>query len=290
MEKVDFDNIDINSESVYLISYADGQEVFFRNQNTMARYALNKGVDFILNYRKKHLAEEFLADNKEILQAKRGAGMWLWKPYLLLETMKTAPENSFIIYLDSAFYIKKPLKELLNKLGDKDILLIQDRDRKNGEYVKGDSFALMNCLSEECRNGPHIWSAAIITRNTPTSRAFIKEWLDSAKDIRILSNEEYGIQPNYPEYKWHHCDQSVLSLVYQNNADPVKLIPFEETTEYLSWVHRKNSNSSPYKAWYSVYGANPLINFNKTGKALPSTALLNTPPIVILRKWLLSHF
>lgn len=290
LQKVDLDNSNEFKKPVYLVSYADIGENIYRNQNAMSHYAINKGIDFILNYRRNHISKRFIKDNKEIFDTTKGAGMWLWKPYIILETMKTAPEGAIIIYLDSAFYIKKSLHGLIDMLGNNDVLLVHDRERRNGAFIKGDSFALMNCLTPECRNAPHIWSAIVLTRNTATSRAFIEKWLKSSRDIRILSGESYGIAPNYPEYAWHHFDQSVLSLVYHNNPESVKMIEFEETTAYLSWFHRKNSRSSPLKAWYTVYGADPVINFNATGKTLPSSALLNFPGLVNLRKWFIQNF
>ena len=43
------------------------------------------------------------------------------------------------------------------------------------------------------------------------------------------------------------------------------------------------------KPWYSIYGIDPIINFNTNGKVLPSTALINTLPIVRLRKWVIEY-
>lgn len=290
LQKVDVVNSNKPREPVFLVSYADGGENFYRNQNAMSHYAINKGIDFILNYRKDHISRIFINENKEILDNPKGAGMWLWKPYIILETMKTAPEGSIIIYLDSAFYIKKSLNGLIDMLNNHDVLLVHDRGRKNGAFIKGDSFALMDCTGEECREAPHIWSAVMIMKNTAISRAFIEKWLESCQDIRNLSGENYGIAQNYPEYAWHHFDQSVLSLVYYKNPASVKMIEFDETVPYLSWFHRKNSRSSPLKSWYTIYGSDPIINFGTTGKTLPSSALLNFPGLVDLRKWLIENF
>jgi hypothetical protein len=290
LQKIDLNDSDLSRKPVYLISYADGGRVFYQNQNAMSHYAINKGVDFILNYRKRHISHEFIENNQEIFNDPKGAGMWLWKPYIIAETMKSAPEESIIIYFDSAFYINKSLNGLIEMLGDKDVLLVQDRNRKNGQFVKGDSFSLMNCLSQECRSAPHIWSAAIVLRNTKLARSFIEQWLKNSQDIRILSAKNYEIMANYPEYSWHHFDQSVLSLVAYKNSESVKVINFEETKPFLSWCHRKSSLSSPLKSWYSMYGSDPLINFSVTGKTLPSSALLNFPLLVNLRKWFIERF
>lgn len=283
-------NQDERVSPIYLVSYVDGPEYFYRNQNAMTHYAINKGIDFILNYKKHHINLEFYEKNKEIFSVKTGGGMWLWKPYIIYETLKNSPENSVILYLDAAFKIKKHLNQFFKLLDSNDIILAHDHDRKNGSFVKGDSFALLDCEDEACRNASHIMSGAILVKNTPYSREFIKKWLDAMQDIRILSNEQYGIKENYPEYKWHHFDQSVLSLIYHKNPSKIKMIEFDELSEYFSLFHRKPSKSSPNKAWYSVYGIDPLINFNKYGKTLPSTSLLNIAPVVYIRKKIIEYF
>jgi hypothetical protein len=271
-----------NHAPTYLISYADGKESIYRNQNAVSHYGLNKNIDFIFNYRKNHIEAEFAKKHQDILQEKIGAGMWLWKPYFLLKTLNKVEENAVVIYLDAAFIINKPLDEFINSQLTADVLLVQDQMRLNGAYVKGDSFALTGC--DFCRNLPHIWSALIIVRNTKESRHFIAQWLNYAQDRRILDNKNNQIQENFPEYLWHHYDQSVLSLVYAKNLSKATLISQKEIAPYFSWFHRKNSQSSPNKIFYSLYGANPWLNFNKSLKSLPSTALLNLPPVVFLRK------
>lgn len=62
--------------------------------------------------------------------------------------MESASEGAIIIYLDSAFIIEKPIFGLISKMQDNGILLIYDRDRKNGSFIKSDSFALMDCTSQ----------------------------------------------------------------------------------------------------------------------------------------------
>jgi len=290
MQKVDLSLQNSIKEPVYLVSYADGSEHIYRNQNATNHYAINKGIDFILNYKRKHIDQAFLEKNKKTFAQSEGAGLWLWKPYIIFETMKNAPENAIIVYLDSAFVIKQHISNLTKFLGDNDILLVHDRKAKNGSFIKGDSFALMNCLTDECRNADHIWGAVVVVRNTKIARSFIKKWLENCEDIRILSNKSYNINPNYDEYKWHLPDQAVLSLVYYQNPQSIKVIEHEETMPFLSWFHRKNSNSSPLKIWYSVYGTEPIINFSTHGKVLPSTALVNTLPIIKLRKWIIENF
>lgn len=275
---------------VFLVTYAAGGEHYFRNQNAVAQYAINKGIDFILNYRKSHIDKKFFEKNRRIFNEKIGAGMWLWKPYIILRTMASAPEDSIIIYLDSAFKIRQPVPRFINNLGDDDILLVQNQDLKTGAHVKGDSFYLLGCQDDTCRQAPLIWSAIVVVRNSPRSRAFIKKWLEACQEEKALSATSYHYMPNYPEFKWHHFDQSLLSLVYHKNPKGVKVLKYDEVDPYFIRFHRKGGRSSPNKPWYSLYGIEPVIDFNNNGKKLSSTSLVNLPPVVWLRKQIARHW
>ncbi len=68
-------------KGVYLITYADGNDIFFQNQNALTQSALNRGIDFTFNYKAHHIDPVFRNKNAAILNDKAGAGRWLWKPY-----------------------------------------------------------------------------------------------------------------------------------------------------------------------------------------------------------------
>lgn len=85
MQKVDLSVQNSMKEPVYLVSYADGAEHIYRNQNATSHYAINKGIDFILNYKKKHIDQTFIEKHQEIFNEKAGAGLWLWKPISYLK-------------------------------------------------------------------------------------------------------------------------------------------------------------------------------------------------------------
>lgn len=269
---------------VFLVTYAAGGDQYFRNQNAVSQFAINKGIDFILNYRKSHIEKDFFETNRTIFNERVGAGMWIWKPYIISRTMENAPEGSIIIYVDSAFKIRKPIARFLEQLGDSDIMLIQDHDFKTGAYTKGDTFYLMDCKDDACRQSSLIWSAILIVKNTSNSRSFIKKWLKACQEEQALNATAYNYMPNYPEYKWHDFEESLLSIVYHKNPEGIKLLSYKDVDDYFVWFHRKNSKSASAKAWYTVYGTEPVINFGDSSKKLPSTGILNLAPIVWLRK------
>ncbi len=51
---------------VYLVTYADGAEVFYQNQNFIVFSDLNKGIDHFLSYRRHLIDPTFISKNQEV--------------------------------------------------------------------------------------------------------------------------------------------------------------------------------------------------------------------------------
>jgi hypothetical protein len=229
--------------AVYLISYADGPEVFFRNQNTLASSALNKGIDFIYNYRKEHLAPEFIKKNKYILDQKRGAGYWLWKPHLILETLNKMPEAAILIYSDTGYVFRNDVEKLLDIIShqDKDIILTHLDAPSVKEITKRETFIRMKCDNEAAFSSPHIMASFMVLKNTKYVRQFIITWLKHCEDKdKIIDGP--SSKPEYPEYIHHQHDESILSLVFhlESNKKNIYLYDYNQLRKEVAFRHHRH--------------------------------------------------
>lgn len=230
----------LHNSPVYLVSYADGPEIFHKNQNALTASALNKGIDFFLNYKRYHLDKSFFEKNKTILEQKKGAGFWLWKPWIILKTLQTVEENAIIIYADSGFVFHSPLYPLIDLAAKHPIILVDYDPSLHGnlgQITKRETLVRMGCDTPSCRQGKHLWAAFSIFRNTPESRAFVKKWLDYCSDEYILTDSPSTLA-EYPEYRTHTHDESVLSTLYNLEPNGKHLITVPEFYKYASWHHR----------------------------------------------------
>jgi len=233
---------------VYLVSYVDGHEVFYQNQNHLMVSGLNKGIDFFLNYKRSHLDAAFYEKHKAILTQKRGAGYWLWKPWVIYKTLLEAPENALIIYADSGVNFLKSVTPLLAELKGKDILLVENMGSGSTIRKRTQRATLekLNCTRGDCLDRPLVWAAFAVFRNTPTSRAFVKEWLEGCCDEKNITDYSDG-RPEDKAFQGHHYDQSILSiLAFQHQAN-IKIISYNEAMHYTTWNHRH-----PHKAHLSL--------------------------------------
>jgi hypothetical protein len=226
---------------VYLISYADGPAVHLKNQNALATSAINKGIDFILNYKRIHLNPMFVKKNAAILNIKKGAGLWLWKPWIILNTLETIPENAIVIYLDTGVTLRKPINKLVGLAKQNEIILFEyDPKKYFGKPInisKREIFLELDCDIEKCHYGKHVWAGALIVKNTKTSRDFIKQWLYYCSNDKLVTDTLHISQ--HPEFMKQYHDEAILNTLY--NKDPKGKYLLQSKLlfdEYATWHHR----------------------------------------------------
>jgi hypothetical protein len=227
---------------VWLISYADGNDIHLMNQNALSASALNNCIDHISLYRKKHLDSEFTEKNKHILNQSRGVGYWLWKPYLIMETLKKIPENDIVVYVDTGIKIRNNISDLLNNLAQKDIVLFGSMF-KIRSYTKRDLLRFLNMDNAETLNSQQIQGGIIIVRNTKYSRQFINKWLELSQNEQLIT--DIPSENEYPDFIDHRHDQSIISLLALQNQQNIIFVPFEEKHRYFYHHRRRNTNFIP---------------------------------------------
>lgn len=235
---------------VYLISYADGDKVFFQNQNTLAFSGINKGIDFIYNYNKFHLDPKFVKDHAAVFAQKKGAGLWLWKPWVISYTLEKIPENAVVFYADSGIVFHSPIHDFVKMIQDHDMILVGDDPKFTlGANTKREVFIKLECDNPEFRKLMVVGCSFIILRNTPSTRAFIKKWLEICSLSDDMMNDNPSSLPEHPEFKKHLPEQSILGILYHKDPAGKLIIKDEVALRYISWPHR---HPGTYRKFHSI--------------------------------------
>lgn len=245
-------NVTKIKNKVHLVCYASGNEVNFRNQNTLLQSAINMGFDDFHLYNEKHLDQAFKDKNKHILEQKRGAGYWLWKPYVILDTLKRSNDGDIIIYLDSGVMLDKSINHILMKLESisSDIVLMEN-GHDNTQYVKRDLMKYFNMDTEEYRKKIHIDAAFMVFRNSETARAFVTEWLRCCEDESLLTDIPSKAE-EYPEFKENRHDQAILTLLSYKNHNLVQVVPTTFMEECYHH-HRRRERKKDFSLFNNSY-------------------------------------
>lgn len=169
---------------------------------------------------------EYYAVNKSILDEPRGAGYWTWKPFIILDTMDSLKFNDIVLYMDSSTVFSYDPTEWIMSVDD---MKLVGTSFINKDWTKRDCFSLMNCDSEIFWEGHQVWAGCICCRKRAKVYAILEKWLHLCM-YRQLVTDDPSIRQNFPSFKEHRHDQSILSILAIDNGIPIEYKhPFHDT-------------------------------------------------------------
>lgn len=256
---------------VYLVSFATPN--FYNSQKKLNKSALQFGVDECIPFTNVDLKKtEFYQKNKVILDHERGAGYWLWKPFIILEAMKQADEGDIVIYSDSGAEVIESLQPLIDIcLKQQGLLFFQvpsfTGKHTNIKWTKRDCLLLMDADYAEIHHAEQVAGSPHFYQKNTKHIEFIEEWLFYCEDPRILTDQPNtcGFR-NYPDFLDHRHDQSVLSILARKKQieifrDPsqfgnhLKLEQFRKKGELPAGVQYSQTpcRNSPYGTLFDLH-------------------------------------
>lgn len=198
------------------------------------------GKEFnIIIFKKNDIDTDFIEKNKSILNCKRGGGYWLWKPYIINETLKKINDNDIIFYVDSKYYFIEPFENLYKDyMKNNDLLVWKNKPNSPIWYMKNwckmdviHKYNMFNKVFNE--NAEDCWAGALIIKKNENTTKYIQEWLDMSCIYENITDSNSKIE-NSNLFKEHRHDQSLLSIVlYKYN---IQIQFFEK--KYLQNVRR----------------------------------------------------
>ena len=118
----------------HLVSYADEN---FVEQQKFLHQTHKEGFIHHPYSRKQLETTDFYKDNQKILDQSTGAGWWIWKPYYILETLKSIDEGDYVIYSDCGDMFSPGLVSYIETtLDENDASLLLLSNNINGHYTK----------------------------------------------------------------------------------------------------------------------------------------------------------
>jgi len=219
------------------ISY--GNEKYYKSLELLKHTSLeigktNQFIPFTEQWLK---GTDFWTKNSFILNRPRGAGYWIWKPFIILQTFKTLEDGDVVLYSDAGLKVignLNPLFEIAQKgpNGGKVLFKLPAVGVPHHlakTWTKRDCFVLLDCDSEEYWNANMSNGAVSVWKKTDENIEFLKEWQKYLRDPRIVTDDSnFCGKPNFMEFRDHRHDQSVLSLL----AIKYKFEMFRDPTQF----------------------------------------------------------
>jgi hypothetical protein len=232
----------------YLLNYAHLNHYYSQKRQTES--ARIGGFDQVFQCSFEDIDGKFYEKNKSTLDMQKGAGCWLWKPYLILKHLKNLTENDFLFYLDSgALFIDRidPLEKICQEqtngvlcfhLNEGPYLIEHNYDCY---HTKRDIYIAMNCDNES------YWYSYIINaamsgwiKNKFTLN-FLEEWLYFAQKDGIITDSPSLLGPELPLFRANRHDQSIFSVLRKKYNLP----SFTDPSQYGNQYRAEQGNTIP---------------------------------------------
>ena len=236
---------------IYVINYADGEPYeSFRRINTKTAYRFGK-ADKVIEYSSKDIPQSYKEQHKEIFAYKRGAGLWLWKPYIIHKALSQLNEGDWLFYSDAGVIFINDLHHLTRCASDNNLdIFTVEQPTLCRQFTKRECYVTLG-LSEHNENQA---LGLLLLRKSDVSMQFISEWLHLCEDEELLSPKRfYPDIEEWQDFYAHREDQSLLSLL----RDKWGLPAFRDPSDYGEmpfmyagvgkWTyHPKKYDNSPY--------------------------------------------
>ncbi len=199
---------------VLAITYGD--ENFSQSLKDNLKTAIKRGkVDEVMAFGPGSISQEFRKENEEILSAQRGAGYWLWKPYIINQAIEKIDFGDYLVYSDSGSFYMKDIHILIEFMQSKETdIFLGELEHLESKYSKRDAFVFLGVEGLGFEQLKQYEASFILVKKTEKICDFLDKWLLYCRDIRIISDNpnECGLD-NYPDFVQNRYDQTVLSLL-----------------------------------------------------------------------------
>jgi len=213
-----------------LINYAD--RLYFESQKENSKSGLENGFDKVIEYGRKDIDEGYLNKHKEILDIAQGAGLWLWKPYIIYKTLLSMGENDILFYCDSGATFIGDMSEYfeLCRQDEKGLILFGGTYFINSDYTSPACFEIMQ--GEKYKDCFHLQASFQLCRRTAFTLKFYRETLDYCENKKAIETGDF------PD---HRHDQSILSIMSQKHNVTTLSDPSQLGERDMVIVHHRKS-------------------------------------------------
>lgn len=199
---------------ILAVSYGDKNFSQSLDDNLKSAKKCGK-VDRTIQYGPESLTEQFKTENIDILSAKRGAGYWLWKPYIINLAISEIQDGDYLVYADSGSFYMKDIHILTNFMSENNTdVFLGELEHTEAKYSKRDAFVYMGVDGKGFESEKQFEASFLLVKKNDRTVRFLREWLSYCCDIRIISDDPNtcGLQ-DYPDFVQNRYDQTVLSLL-----------------------------------------------------------------------------
>jgi hypothetical protein len=157
---------------------------------------------------------------RRVFDQSRGGGYWIWKPYIIHQTLSSLEDGDVLVYSDAGStlatdpanksrfqrYIKRVRQSPSGLLGFKNPFIER-------QWTKNDIFEHFQITDEGVKNSRQFTGNKLIIRKCPISLEVVTSWWQTALLYPELFDDSPSKTRNASDFRENRHDQSVLSVL-----------------------------------------------------------------------------
>lgn len=235
---------------IYVVNYADGEPYeSYRKINTKTAYLFGK-ADKVLEYSSKDIPQSYKDKHKDIFAYKRGAGLWLWKPYIINDALAKINNGDWLFYSDAGALFIKDIHNLISAaLRAKTDVMLFEQPLLHRQFTKKET--MVNMSVDDI--GSNQTLGIMLIQKTDHSTSILAEWLANCEIEQNISPKIFDKNiKEFDDFVSHREDQSILSTlrikynlkVFRDPSDYGEM-PFQyATNDNFLYAPKKYDNSN----------------------------------------------
>lgn len=219
-------------------------------------------------YIKQHFPGFWEAHGSFMTSHRRGFGYWVWKPFVILETLKNLPAGWGLAYLDGGCVLndtpraRERLEDykshaLSHSVWATELISLAGEDFTNQTWCKADAFSRLGA-SPELRALNQVQAGILLLANDSVSRELLELWsqVSLEEEYRYLDDSP-SLEPNAPTFREHRHDQALFNIIFRQLR--LEAIP-DETFHPGAWL----TEGDGFPIWSPRWTY--AVHFNPSGK------------------------
>jgi hypothetical protein len=147
----------------------------------------------------------------------RGFGYWLWKSFLIKQSLKVIPNNDVLFYMDIGCQLNIAAEDRFNEyctITQESGLLCFKVGMPEYQWCKADTASFIVDKDTNIMNNSQIIATTHMIKNTPLNFDLVTEWYETCyhENYRYL-DDSASVAANHPDFKEHRHDQAIFSLL-----------------------------------------------------------------------------
>lgn len=194
------------STTIEDIGYQDGELKQIRLRDSFLKFG---GTKYWFWNRQKLLKTHFYSDNKKILDNKKGAGLWLWKPFVIYDSLLKINNGEILIYADSSYYFVNNVEIIAEQCEQSGFAFYDDYTHTLANIATTKLLDTLDCT--QYRQGNITIAGFLGIKKSEETMSFILEWMKLCQNEQFIS--DVFNHDNSSVFKYHKHDMTLLSCL-----------------------------------------------------------------------------